>query len=157
MADAAGFTPTELTDESGDGDNDDEVHAEENEETDEDVIAKALAGASLERVSDPCDQPAYRPPTPDRPDKRTSNAGLDEPSFSFPSLPTHVPTEEDSSPTDDDTHKRMNLLLGLTGPTARPGTQPVLPSVPKRQAGQGWNLPGYDDSRDNDLDSWCCE
>lgn len=75
---------------------------------------------------------------------------------SLPALPTHEPTLDDEV-VDDDLQKRMDLLLGLSGPKAKPGpTQPVLPSAPKRQVGQGWNLPGYNDNRDDDLDTWCC-
>jgi hypothetical protein len=50
----------------------------------------------------------------------------------------------------------MALLLGLTGPSTKPG--PRLPSPPKdtRKPGQGWNLPGYKDDNDEDPDSWCC-
>jgi hypothetical protein len=60
---------------------------------------------------------------------------------------------------DPEADAKMALLLGLSGPRSQPGP-PRLPSPPKtvggRQPGQGWNLPGYKDDRDEDPDSWCC-
>ena len=81
---------------------------------------------------------------------------VDEPEPSFPSLPTHIPMDESQDPIDNEAEARMALLLGLSGPSTKPGP-PRLPSPPKeRKLGQGWNLPGYKDDRDEDPDSWCC-
>jgi hypothetical protein len=77
----------------------------------------------------------------------------DEPGFTFPSLPTHIPVDEPEN--DEEATAKMALLLGLSRPTTNPG--PRLPSPPKdRKPGQGWNLPGYKDDNDEDPDSWCC-
>jgi hypothetical protein len=108
-------------------------NAEEDEvpyekETEQDIVARARALAKQSS-----------PPTE-----------TDEPGFSFPSLPTHIPVDE--SENDEEATAKMALLLGLSRPTTNPG--PRLPSPPKdRKPGQGWNLPGYKDDNDEDPDS----
>jgi hypothetical protein len=112
--------------------NTDENEVPYEKETEQDIIARARA---LTKQSPP--------PTE-----------TDEPGFSFPSLPTHIPVDE-SEQDDKDASAKMALLLGLSRPTTNPG--PRLPSPPKdRKPGQGWNLPGYKDDNDEDPDSWCC-
>ena len=150
-------------------------------ETEEEIVAKALAEASLDRTTglepqssegehdtgngDTGNEPERNGvpnPLADNTDTRSpveSEPAVDpDAPFSFPSLPTHVPQEE-AEPIDEDLQQRMNMLLGLSGPTAKPGqpVKPLLPDAPKREVGQGWNLPGYNDTRDGDIDSWCCE
>jgi len=157
-------------DRSGDG-----TEGEEEDETEEEIVVKALAEASLDRKTgqerddgdgDADDAgsvtaPSIEPVPPAEP-LHTEEKSTPEPDgddlFSFPSLPTHNP-EEPEDTVDDDTQQRMNLLLGLSGPTLRPEhpSKPILPDAPKREVGQGWNLPGYNDTRDSDIDSWCCE
>ena len=126
----------------------------DDEETEDEIIARALADASLDHTREPSADkaPAKDPASPREETEST------ESSFNFPSLPSHVP-KEDEEPRkdfDDDTKKRMDMLLGLSGPVTKPGG-PTLPQVPKRAPGQGWNIPGYEDTRDEDIDSWCCE
>ncbi|OCF42260.1 hypothetical protein I317_03879 [Kwoniella heveanensis CBS 569] len=89
--------------------------------------------------------------------------------LSFPSLPTHMPADDEDDgegggDLDDQAQKRLNLLQGLSPSTAKLGDPsnpksgpqtkglppPSLPKAPK------FNFPGYDDSRDEDTDSWCC-
>lgn len=142
-------------------------------ETEEEIIERAMAEAALEqrdekqqdevgKQKDPALTTSTNLATQKKDDEPpdTDNPGF--PPLFLPALPTHDPIfkdEDEDGGVDDDLQKRMNLLLGLSGPTLKPGqpTQPVLPSAPKRQVGQGWNLPGYNDHRDDDLDTWCCE
>jgi hypothetical protein len=115
-------------------------------ETEQDILARARALAATQAQA----QPQTRH-TPSSDIKST-----DEPELSFPALPTHIPIDESQDPLDKDAEARMALLLGLSGPSTKPGP-PRLPSPPKdRKPGQGWNLPGYRDDRDEDPDSWCC-
>lgn len=102
------------------------------DETEEQIIECAVAEAALEKETE--DDPFAK--------------------ISLQSAPTDLPDEADPSLTS-----RINLLLGLSGPSTQPGfpTVPTVPTDSKRQTGQGWNLPGWQDTRDNDLDSWCCE
>lgn len=107
-------------------------------ETEQDILARARSLATESK----------QPP---------STTAADEPAFLFPSLPTHIPETQDDNDNDDDKESaaKMALLLGLSGPSTKPG--PRLPSPPKdRKPGQGWNLPGYKDDDDEDPDSWCC-
>lgn len=106
-----------------------------------------------------------------RPDQEDRLSAL-----SFPSIPTAAPIPKADDGDEDELEARMRLLTGLSGPSAAPfgaikgnGGGSGLPSVPSarpgqakapddaRQVGQGWNLPGWADGRDDDLDSWCCE
>jgi len=117
---------------------DDEEEVPHEKETEQDILARARSLATESK----------QPPSP---------TAADEPAFSFPSLPNHIPTTEDDNDDDDDKESaaKMALLLGLSGPNTKPG--PSLPSPPKdRKPGQGWNLPGYKDDNDEDPDSWCC-
>ena len=133
-------------------------------ETEEEVIAKALAEAALERKEEKNQkvQSTHDPDNDRVESSQTQSSNLEDDLFSFPSLATHEPIPEEEDRIDDDLKKRMDLLLGLSGPLAAPTNkqhsgEPSLPDPPKREVGQGWNLPGYNDSRDNDLESWCCE
>jgi hypothetical protein len=119
--------------------------ADENE-TEQDIIARAKALS----LNSPRDQASS-----------SRTAPLDSPTLSFPSLPTHLPTEAEEEDVDAEAQARMDMLLGLSGPSTQPGP-PRLPTPPKdvgsdRKPGQGWNLPGYKDDMDDDPDSWCCE
>ena len=114
---------------------------------------------SVTRTDDKAkDQPIPESSRSDQADSRASSPG-----FSFPSLPTHAPVDEsDETPNgqDGELDARMAMLLGLSGPSTLPGPSVKLPSPPKetkRKPGQGWNLPGYKDDRDDDPDSWCCK
>ncbi|WVQ97483.1 hypothetical protein IAU59_004597 [Kwoniella sp. CBS 9459] len=170
---------------------DDNVENDEEEESEEQIIARALDEAKLNHLLDPSgDRDGSGKPdegdgdvdvvsaphsrsedTNNLKDGRAKNAtdaaeaaGLN---FSFPSLPTHIPVEDaskndDDEALDDEGQKRLNLLLGLSPSTAklgdpsRPkatdkkGTTPAPPSAPR------FSFPGYDNSRDEDTDSWCC-
>lgn len=113
-------------------------------ETEQDILARARALATSQAQS------------------QAQQSGLsgvetvDAPRLSFPSLPTHTPMDESQDAVDTEAEARMALLLGLSGPSTKPGP-PRLPSPPTgRKPGQGWNLPGYKDDRDEDPDSWCC-
>ncbi|BEI94080.1 uncharacterized protein CcaverHIS019_0605390 [Cutaneotrichosporon cavernicola] len=65
--------------------------------------------------------------------------------------------EDDDPP---DMKAKMDLLRGLKGPSNFPTVPRREPKKdemgpPPRAPGQGWGIPGYDDGRDDDLDSWC--
>ena len=126
----------------------------EDVETEDEIVARALAEADLEAKSQPMGASRSSPPdlndTPSPPHQM--HAGNDEDdTFSFPTLPTQLPSAEEP---DDQAYAMISRLQGLSGPSHVPGT--ALPPPPKA-IGKGWNLPGYDDARDDDLDSWCCE
>jgi len=107
----------------------------------------------------------YQTPSPSRHSPSKSRSTRPKPSSTsddeedgaaaFPSIPDHLPAPKDEDEDDEPTRAVMSRLLGLSGPFQAPGAK--LPSPPKREVGKGWNLPGYDDTRDEDLDSWCCE
>lgn len=118
------------------------------DETEHDILARAKALAAASSAG------------PDTP--RVTSSGPESPKLSFPSLPSHLPKEEEDTEDalDAEARARMEMLLGLSGPSTKPGA-PKLPSPPKdvggqRNPGQGWNLPGYKDDMDDDPDSWCC-
>lgn len=149
-------------------------------ETEDDIIQRAL-DESQRGIGDMSDDEGARrrssekrtcmPDTPkDEEDPSTTLKDVDEEDLSsttgglsFPSLPTHAPLEdadETSEGQDAEMDARMARLLGLSGPSTLPGPTARLPSPPKevkRAPGQGWNIPGYKDDRDDDPDSWCCE
>ncbi|KAI9635631.1 uncharacterized protein MKK02DRAFT_44329 [Dioszegia hungarica] len=134
-------------------------------ETEQEILERALEEAELE-VDEEQKQKAAQAASGLEPTVGLSNDGAaltkDEVDL-FPSIPTHVPAQELDEADQDDpaVDARMAMLLGLPGPSIHPGG-PKLPSAPTskpaqgRQAGQGWNLPGWEDGRDEDLDSWCC-
>ena len=160
------------------------------EETEQEILERALAEAELERVEDVADdkealdtQPSRAStPAPGQADVPAQQevSGEDDQlaklsaRLSFPSIPKAAPVDlpADKGTIDDadaNLEARMQLLAGLSGPSAAPiATSKAgrgLPSVPSakpgkdgsgRQVGQGWNLPGWHDGRDDDLDSWCC-
>jgi hypothetical protein len=136
-----------------DSDSNQEEDAEE--ETEEEIIQRAFDQAQLER-----NQAA--PSDIDREDlsHALNDSQIKEPEeteFSFPSLPQHHPSEsEHEDEGDAESETMMARLLGLTGPKHIPG-QPSLPPPPKTEPGKGWSIPGFNDSRDEDLDSWCCK
>ena len=161
LKESEGFVGQEDLDAREEGDHDESD--DEPFETEEVIIARALDEASLSEQHDQSGQ-VQEPQSTDQASaisnpKSPTTQPTDDDAFSFPSLPAHEPLV--AEPEDDQLQKRMELLLGLKGPSVAPGAPkasgPVLPTVPKREVGQGWNLPGYNDSRDNDLDSWCCE
>lgn len=154
-----------------------EEEAEEAEdfETEEEILRRAMDESRMERKNIGSSSSNPRPVTSDEDDAEDESlndngppAGRGEdssaarsasPQFSFPSLPSHTPEDTtEMDPIDPDIDAKMSLLLGLSGPRTAPGP-PRLPSPPKddkRKPGQGWNLPGYKDDRDDDPDSWCC-
>lgn len=79
-----------------------------------------------------------------------------------PSLPSAPLDDEEEMPAD--MADRMALLKGIRGPSNFPAVprrdprpkEKELPPPP-RKPGQGWGIAGYDDGRDDDLDSWCSE
>lgn len=134
-------------------------------ETEAEILERALAEAALERDSDTADlsaEDAPQVPVSSQRDRRSESTDL-----SFPILPTHQlesDTNGGGETADPGLEARMTLLLGLSGPSAAP-SGPKLPSAPKvlpsspsseKQPGQGYNLPGWADGRDEDIDSWCC-
>lgn len=71
---------------------------------------------------------------------------------------------DDDNDIPADMADRMALLKGLRGPSNFPAVPRRDPKKeekglppPPRAPGQGWGIPGYDDGRDEDLDSWCSE
>ena len=126
-------------------------------ETEDEIVARAVDGASLEVTSQPMNvsRSFASSPPPNKSDAQTPTRQVEaedeeDATFSFPILPTHLPNTEE---TDDQADAMMSRLYGLSGPSHVPGT--TLPPPPKAVA-KGWDLPGYDDSRDDDLESWCC-
>lgn len=149
-----------------------ELNAEDfdEEETEDDIIAKALEEAEMNRRLGTEDPPRVSSEGGVAPaghvagDSSSSNPQTsdDHPELSFPPIPTHLPQPSlDTVEGDPETAARMAMLLGLSGPSHRPGQgatkREEMPTVPKRQPGQGWNIPGYSDAKDEDPDSWCCE
>jgi hypothetical protein len=82
--------------------------------------------------------------------------------FAWPAAPSHVPVEiEDKEKEDEEAVKRMEVLMGLNGPThelQKPsGSQSARTPGDGRDVGKGWNIPGFGDENDDDLESWCCK
>lgn len=140
---------------------------EADHETEQEILERALAEAEMEAEAEQKERKLAASTgttvLPQEPASTDSDNETDS-DFAFPSIPNHQPLSEGEpdDQNDVDIDSRMSLLLGLSGPSAKPG-EPKLPTVPSskpvpgRQAGQGWNLPGWEDGRDEDLDSWCCE
>ncbi|WWD00133.1 hypothetical protein V866_007041 [Kwoniella sp. B9012] len=124
---------------------------EDQEETEEQILIRALEEASLDKLHDPANDQADEGDNKDNDQQQNIVPGLE--GLSFPSLPTHIPKEDDEE-VDEETKKRLDALMGLSPSPIRPGqTQqgPTMKTVPK-----GWSLPGFDMNRDDDTDSWCC-
>lgn len=125
--------------------------SEEGEEggpTEEEILAQALDEARLEHS-----------PSPTDPGDNKDEIGGNEdeiPGVAFPSLPSHAPQEADMNDgVDEETRQKLNLLLGLTSPTLK---GPTLPSAPKNLPNiHKYDLPGYDSTRDEAVDTWCCK
>ncbi|TXT15907.1 hypothetical protein VHUM_00410 [Vanrija humicola] len=144
-------------------------------ETEDEILARALAEAAIEDDDEvevgaggSSSPPSARP-------SRTAgvSAGLEGDDASsaaalaslsglqtLPTLPDLV--DDDEEPLDAESKARMDALLGLRGPSLFPAPPTRDPKAkdsalgpPPRAPGQGWNIPGYDDGRDEDLDSWC--
>ncbi|OWZ27864.1 hypothetical protein C351_06747 [Cryptococcus neoformans c8] len=113
---------------------------EEDGPTEEEILAQALDEARLEHSS----SPTY-------PGDNTDEI----PEVAFPSLPSHAPQEADTDDgVDEETRQKLNLLLGLASPTKQ---GPTLPSAPKNLPSiRKYDLPGYDSTRDEAVDTWCC-
>lgn len=159
--------------------------AVEDFETEDEILARALAEAAIEDDEEDEVAPAATAESLTRPSAhapRTAgvSAGLeagddddDDASAAalaslsglqtLPTLPDLV--DDDDEPLDAESKARMDALLGLQGPSLFPATPTRDPKPkdsntlgpPPRAPGQGWNIPGYDDGRDEDLESWCCE
>jgi hypothetical protein len=136
---------------------DDYQDGETEQEAEQEILERALAEAELE-ADEELDARGTITSTPTPNEVRGVQSEPDASAALFPSLPTHQPLADPDDPTEADDDPRMALLLGLSGPSQQPGGAPVPPvsAVLPRQAGQGWNLPGWQDGRDEDLDSWCC-
>ncbi|ORY21460.1 hypothetical protein BCR39DRAFT_601282 [Naematelia encephala] len=148
------------------------------EENELDILRKALEEAEQEVLVPP------QPQHPTRADKSIPDAVKDGGDSSlkedkseatmdqFPEIPIDLPRSEGEEEADDDdeTKRLMDRLLGLSGPTTI-----SLPKVPtstpgdshskvtttpgdsaKKEVGKGYGLHGWNDERDDDLDSWCC-
>ena len=127
-------------------------------ETEDIILSRALEEVALENVQPLSSTSSYtqhgtsnqlfNPMTAN--DNETSDR-------TFPKLPTvtKLPMTEENDEDEKNAEVMMSRLLGLTRPSQAPGLK--LPSPPKREVGKGLNLPGYDDSRDDDIDSWCCK
>ncbi|WVQ76630.1 hypothetical protein IAR50_006303 [Cryptococcus sp. DSM 104548] len=144
-----------------------------NEESDEQMIALAFASVRQDRlrplslIDDANGEEEYDGPSEaevieraldeaklDR-DLRLPSPGAEEqemPDFSFPSLPNHMPQEEDAM--DEQTRQKLDLLMGLKPSPAQVNDKSQLPSVPKYKP--TYDLPGYSSARDDDTDTWCC-
>ncbi|BEJ17224.1 hypothetical protein CspHIS471_0606250 [Cutaneotrichosporon sp. HIS471] len=130
------------------------------------TLERALAEAALsddETALSPAARGAARAPdrAPGLPDSKPGPGPGPEPNTmaalaALGSLGPLPDLEDDDPP---DMKARMDLLRGLRGPSN-------FPTVPRRELkdemgppprapGQGWGIPGYDDGRDDDLDSWC--
>ncbi|KAK8846602.1 hypothetical protein IAR55_005688 [Kwoniella newhampshirensis] len=144
----------------------------EDEETEEEIMARASEEASLERLHDPSttlvSEEEMEPKVPSHQDRKRPQTNQDrkddsaedeETSFSFPTLPSHVPADNDDDDEvgmDEDTRKRLDMLLGLKPSIAKPGQQlPKSGSAPPPNAPR-FDLPGYNSARDEDTESWCC-
>ncbi|WWC67501.1 uncharacterized protein I206_101409 [Kwoniella pini CBS 10737] len=131
----------------------------EDEETEEEILARALEEASLDKLHNPEDD--HETPEPDKEDLLHAKSDQDDKrdrleGLSFPSLPTHLPaeSEEGAEEIDEESKKRLNALLGLSPSPHKPGqnTQSTLPKITPKS----WNLPGFDMNRDSETDTWCC-
>ncbi|WVR04280.1 hypothetical protein IAU60_001280 [Kwoniella sp. DSM 27419] len=138
---------------------------DEQVETEEEIIARALDEARLDHLSDPVDGSSLESdgaatvhPAADKvhldSTVQTKADANDDAALSFPSLPSHQPADRDEpeAALDEDTKRRLDMLMGLSPFTAKPG-QPKTASGP---APSTYNFPGYGADRDQDADSWCC-
>ncbi|GMK57576.1 hypothetical protein CspeluHIS016_0404100 [Cutaneotrichosporon spelunceum] len=144
------------------------------------TLERALAEAALS-LSD--DETAHSPAARSLACARAQRTGLSEPKpgpepdtdtdrdtaavfVALGSLGSLAPLPElrdDDEDDDSDTKARMDLLRGLRGPSNFPVVPRREPTKdngneigpPPRAPGQGWGIPGYEDGRDDDLDSWC--
>lgn len=133
------------------------------------ILERALAEAAL---SD--DETAPSPAAPPVPGTRGAPVrapGLPDPSsdstaaaLAALSSLSPLPELKDDDDVPPDMKARMELLSRLRGPSNFPAVPRREPKKeekgmgpPPRAPGQGWGIPGYDDGRDDDLDSWCSE
>ena len=126
-------------------------------ETEQEITTRALAETKLDEFPSPTlDSRMHSPSSPPErlPSPPRNHADNDQ-ALAFPSLPHHQLLLGSEEEHDEPTKATMSCLMGLSGPSESPGTR--LPSPPKREVGKGWNLPGYEDARDDDIESWCCE
>ena len=132
---------------------------EDDFETADEILERALAEAALNPSSPP--SPVVLPATQSE-NCSSIDPDADEAEVAWPTLPTHSLPQEDDM--DADAQSRLDKLMGLSAvsnvlpsvPTGRPGVQSA-GETSKRQAGQGWSIPGYKDDNDDDPDTWCCE
>jgi len=133
----------------------DEAEAEAVEETEEMIIQRAMDEANLERNREVSGIGSGN----DRSQLKNSSESPQEQeeTFSFPQLPTHQPITQDDTTTDPTTDALIQQLLSLSKPNHQPSLQASkLPAVPGNLPGKSYDLPGFDSSRDQDLDTWCC-
>ncbi|EJT49551.1 hypothetical protein A1Q1_01356 [Trichosporon asahii var. asahii CBS 2479] len=143
-----------------------EADTDEPEETEDEIIQRALEEASLEAQtesaaakkrhddsggdSDDGDEAAAA-----KTDVTTSSGDGAAALLSLPSLSSLPDPPSDDAPLSAEEQARMAALLGLKGPSA-------FPAAPKKAPGDGpgpapTSFPGMDGARDADLDSWCGE
>ena len=132
---------------------------EDDFETADEILEQALAEAALNPSSPP--SPVVLPATKlEHSEPKDTDADEAEPAeVAWPALPTHSLDDMDA-----DAQSRLDKLMGLSAvsnvlpsvPTGRLGVQSA-GETSKRQAGQGWSIPGYKDDNDDDPDTWCCE
>lgn len=137
--------------------NEEELEGQSNDfETEDEIVARALAEAERDRDSPSIlDQHISSISAVSIPPTSLSNDAMNS-DHAFPSLPNHQPESLEDDGDDEQAKEMMSRLMSLSGPAQPPGNV-KLPSSPKREVGKGWNLPGYDDNRDQDLESWCCK
>ncbi|KAL1408484.1 hypothetical protein Q8F55_005296 [Vanrija albida] len=149
----------------------DQGPAVEDFETEDEILARALAEAAIEDEEDAAEA-GLTAGTPAHGSRAGASTGLEGDDASaaaalaslsgLQTLPALPDLEDDDEPLDAESKAKMDALLGLRGPSLFPATPTRDPKPkgdtlgpPPRAPGQGWNIPGYDDGRDEDLDSWC--
>jgi len=134
-------------------------------ETEDSIMARALDEAALEGGS----RGSWSGPTID-PESRLSNHltetegvsnrlaedegdGGSDMTYNWPAAPSSLPLEVEE--TDEETKNKLDLLMRLNAVSGIPTRNAK--DVPGKAVGKGYNIPGFDDGRDEDTDSWCCE
>lgn len=155
---------TDPTDRAGDQSTEDRAGEPPDDETEEEILERALAEAALDDAREVSAErePAEPEPEPAEPDH--AELAIQLPStlaLPLPSLDNVSVEAED----DDEDQAKIDALMRLQGPSLFPSVPSSAPlkkgelGPPPKVPGQGFNLPGFNDARDEDLDSWCsaCE
>lgn len=116
--------------------------------------ANIVAQAQDEALLDPA------PPVSSTPTKPVDLASL----LSSLSSPTHLPPPPTPRATDPETSisgafdRLLLLSASSTPPLPKPHLdKPGQPPIVRKGATKSFMIPGFDPSRDNDVESWCCE